>query len=306
MTMSRRDALRALAAAGAACMLPLKEAAAMERAVMLERAIPSTGERLPVIGMGTWQTFDIGNGAAERATLREVLRVFHALGGRVIDSSPMYGRSESVVGELSTQLGLDDLFLATKVWTSGRTAGVKQMQQSFGRMRTRTMDLMQVHNLLDVATHLATIRTWKAAGRIRYGGITHYQTSSYDELERLLDVDGVDFVQLNFSIATREAERRMLPRAADTGTAVIVNRPFESGDLFRATRSVALPAWAAELGIESWGQFFLKYIVSHPAVTVVIPATSNPRHLRDNMAAGSGPLPDANTRRRMVQVIESL
>jgi diketogulonate reductase-like aldo/keto reductase len=219
----------------------------------------------------------------------------------------MYARAEGVVGDLATELGVaHQLFQATKVWTRGRGEGIRQMEQSFDRMRVQTMDLMQIHNLVDWRTHLATLREWKARGRIRYIGITHYVVDAFDELEQIIGSEDLDFVQLNFSIATRAAERRMLPYAAERGVAVIVNRPYESGALFRQARGHELPDWAAEFDCASWGQFFLKYILSEPHVSCVIPATSDPRHLVDNMRAGYGRLPDTAMRQRMVQHLEEL
>jgi aryl-alcohol dehydrogenase-like predicted oxidoreductase len=257
--------------------------------------------------MGTWQTFDVGRTEAARAPLRGVLREFARLGGRVVDSSPMYGQSETVLGDLAAELGLHkQLFLATKVWTSGREAGIRQMEQSFRRLRAQRLDLMQIHNLVDWRTHLDTLRRWKEKGRIRYIGVTHYTESAYDELARLLETEEVDFVQLNYSIAEREAERRLLPLAAERRVGVLVNRPFAGGGLFGNVRGKPLPAWAANAGCTSWAQLFLKFIVSHPAVTCAIPATSKLQHLIDNMQAGLGPLPDAATRERMARAVTEL
>lgn len=271
------------------------------------RSIPSSGERIAAVGLGTWQTFDVGESEKERAPLREVLRRFVERGGQAVDSSPMYGRSEEVVGDLSAELGLRDaLFHATKVWTRGREAGISQMERSFARMRVETMDLMQVHNLLDWRAHLPTLREWKEAGRIRYVGVTHYTVDALDDLERLIRDEALDFVQLAFSIETRAAEERLLPLAGDRGVAVLVNRPYEGGSLFGRVRGRELPGWASGFDCRSWGQFFLKYILSEPNVTCVIPATSDPRHLEDNVGAGEGRLPDAETRRRMVRHLESL
>ena len=271
---------------------------------VVQRPIPSSGEMIPAVGLGTWRTFDVGSGAAERAPLREVLKSFVDLGGRVLDSSPMYGNAESVAGDLAAELGVTErLFLATKVWTSGREAGVAQMEQSAKRLRTRRLDLMQIHNLLDWRTHLRTLRDWKAAGRIRYLGVTHYTAGAYDELERVLRGETLDFVQINYSLGERTAERRILPLAKERGIAVLVNRPFAEGGLFGRVRGQALPAWAAEADCESWAQIFLKWILAHPAVTCVIPATSRPQHLADNMKAGTGRLPDAAMRERMGGVV---
>lgn len=274
---------------------------------MLKRAVPRSGEMLPVVGLGTYQTFDVGGDQAARPALREVLSALVSQGGSVIDSSPMYGSSESVVGELSAELGLRPrLFMATKVWTSGRDAGIEQMEQSFRRMRTDRMDLMQIHNLQDWKTHAQTLTQWKHSGRIRYTGVTHYHSGAYGDLAKILQLKQFDFVQLNYSLAEREAEEEILPLAADTGTAVIVNRPFAQASLFSRVRGNELPAWAAEFDCRSWAQFFLKYIVSHPAVTCVIPATSKARHALDNCGAGYGRLPGDKTRRRMVEYMEQI
>jgi diketogulonate reductase-like aldo/keto reductase len=297
--LTRRAALRLMAAAAAA-----GPASAGAAAPMLQRPIPSSGEAIPAIGLGTWRTFDVGGSPAERAPLEEVLQRFVALGGQVVDSSPMYGAAESVLGDLGAALAVTDrLFLATKVWTSGREAGIAQMEQSFQRLRVRRLDLMQVHNLLDWRTHLRALRAWKQAGRIRYLGVTHYTASAYDELERVLRSEPLDFVQVNYSLGEREAERRILPLARERGIAVLVNRPFSEGGLFRRVRGQALPAWAAEVGCASWAQIFLKWILAHPAVTCVIPATSRPQHVLDNMTAGTGALPDAATRDRMAALV---
>jgi diketogulonate reductase-like aldo/keto reductase len=275
--------------------------------VMTKRQIPSSGEALPVIGLGTYQSFDVGGGASEREPLKDVLRGFVRQGGKVVDSSPMYGSSESVVGDLATELGIaGQLFMATKVWTSGREAGIRQMEESLRRMKVERMDLMQIHNLLDWKTHLATLKQWKAAGRIRYIGITHYHSGAYAELERLMKTKDFQFVQFNYSIAEREAEERILPLARELGVAVIVNRPFAQASLFSRVRGKEVPAWAAEFDCRSWGQFFLKYIISHPAVTCVIPATGKPQHLIDNMGAGVGKLPDEAARKKMAAFMDSL
>jgi len=260
--------------------------------------------KLPRIGLGTWQTFDVGNDSAARATLREVLKL---LDGNVVDSSPMYGSSESVAGDLIAELSLRDrLFIATKVWTSGREDGIEQMETSFKRLRVKVMDLMQVHNLVDVATHTRTLLDWKQQGRVRYIGITHYTASAYGEVERTLKAAPYDFLQINYSLAERDAEQRLLPFAAERKVKVIINRPFAGSALFRRTKGKPLPPWAAELGVASWAQYFLKWIVSHPAVTCAIPGTARPDHMRDNLAGGQGPMPDAAARRRMVEYFDAL
>lgn len=267
---------------------------------VLSRPIPVSGEMIPVVGLGTWRVFDVGGAQAARAPLKDVLKSLLELGGRVVDSSPMYGTAESVVGDLAAELAITGkLFLATKVWTSGREAGVAQMEQSLQRLRAQRLDLIQIHNLLDWRTHLRTLRAWKAAGRIRYLGVTHYTSSAYDELERVLRAETLDFVQVNYSLGEREAERRILPLARDRGVAVLANRPFAEGGLFQRVRAQAVPPWAAEFDCDSWAQFFLKWILANPAVTCAIPGTSRPQHLTDNLKAAVGTLPDAAMRDRM-------
>jgi diketogulonate reductase-like aldo/keto reductase len=278
-----------------------------EARTLATRPIPVSGEQLPVVGLGTYQSFDVGSNASQRAALLEVLRLFVHQGGKLIDSSPMYGTSESVLGDLASELGITDrLFMATKVWTSGREAGVRQMEESLRRMKVSRMDLMQIHNLLDWKTHLGILKQWKADGRIRYIGITHYHSGAYAELERLMKTKDFDFVQFNYSIAERESEQRILPLAHELGVAVIINRPFAQASLFRRVRGKDVPAWAHAFDCSSWAQFFLKYILSHPAVTCVIPATGKPQHLLDNMMAGVGLLPDAAMRKQMAAFMDSL
>jgi aryl-alcohol dehydrogenase-like predicted oxidoreductase len=269
---------------------------------IVRKPIPKTGEALPVIGLGTWQTFDVGTSKAARAPLQEVLKEFVRAGGSVIDSSPMYGNSETVAGDIAQQLDLHKhLFVATKVWTSGRAAGVNQMEESLRRLRAPRMDLMQVHNLVDYRVHLDTLRRWKEQGKVRYIGVTHYTSSAYDQLARVLESEALDFVQLNYSLAERTAEQRLLPLAAEKQLAVLVNRPFAEGRLFRTASGKQLPPWAKEIGCATWAQFFLKFIIAHPAVTCAIPATSKVVHLTDNMRAGLAPMPDAATRERMAR-----
>lgn len=278
-----------------------------ESSTMLMRAIPSSGEKLPVIGLGTWQVFDVDLTPEKEKQLGEVVSLFVNLGGRVIDSSPMYGRSEEVIGALAKKLGLHDkLFLTTKVWTRGKQAGLDSMERSTSRLQTKRLDLMQVHNLVDVETQLATMRDWKAQGRFRYIGVTHYNESAFSEVEKVLQKEKVDFLQINYSIMEREAEKRILPLAQDRQVAVIANRPFGGGDLFSHVRATPLPQWASEFDCRSWAQFFLKWIIAHPAVTCAIPATNKPDHLRDNLQAGTGRLPDVKMRQRMVDLVSSI
>ncbi|MGV3529492.1 MAG: aldo/keto reductase [Flavisolibacter sp.] len=269
--------------------------------MMIQRIIPSSGEQLPVIGLGTWQRFDV-DPHSDLSALINVLQVFHDAGGRLIDSSPMYRRSEEVIGKLTEAMPeQDQFFYATKVWTEGETAGVRQMDASFSKMKRKVIDLMQIHNLVDWKTHLKTLRRWKEEGRVRYIGITHYTNSMHNELARVLKQEKLDFVQFNYSIFDRQAEEMLLPLAQDLGVAVLINRPLDVGSSFEHVKNLSLPTWAAELEMNSWSQFFVKYIISHPAVTCVIPATGNPAHMKDNVAAGIGPLPDEKTRKKMVE-----
>jgi diketogulonate reductase-like aldo/keto reductase len=297
MTSITRASFLKLAAGGAAA---LALAPAHGQTKMQTRPIPSTSEALPVIGCGTWRTFDVGGKAEARKSLTEVLRVLFEAGGSVIDSSPMYGTSEAVVGDLLAEMKAHDrAFLATKVWTSGRQAGIAQMQESMRLLKDDRLDLMQIHNLVDWRTHLATLRAWKAEGRIRYLGITHYTPSAHDQLEAVMRAERLDFVQLNYAVDDRAAEQRLLPLAAERGIAVLVNQPFGGGGLIRSLAAKPLPPWAKEIGCESWAQILLKFVLSHPAVTCAIPGTSRPEHMKDNAGAGSGPLPDASLRARI-------
>lgn len=310
--MSRREAARLLAQSAAGVILARSawaagESKAAAKQPLLRRAIASSGETLPVIGLGTWRAFDAGPSAADRQPLEEVLALFVKLGGSVVDSSPMYGRAEEVVGDIATKLHLhESLFLATKVWTTGRQQGIESMEKSLARLQSRRIDLMQVHNLVDVQTQLATLRAWKEQGRLRYFGITHRTSSSYPEVAKLLRTEKMDFLQINYSLLEREVDEEILPLAQERGVAVIVNRPFGGGELFARLRQKPLPDWAAEFDCQSWAQFLLKWIIAHPAVTCAIPATSKVRHLEDNMQAGIGRLPDAKLRQRMVDEFAKL
>src|SRR5437773_6297550 len=301
---ARRNFLRTGACALGALLMTQKSPAASGP---LARRVPKTGEAVPAVGLGTWQVFDVGSDAKEKEQAREALKVFVELGGRVIDSSPMYGSSESVTGELAAALGVRaKLFVATKVWTSGRQAGIRQMEDSMRKLRVERLDLMQVHNLVDAPTHLATLREWKSAGRVRYLGVTHYHAGAHADLEKIIRPGDLDFVQVNYSLAEPEADRRLLAVAADSRTAVVVNRPFAEGAMFRRVKDKPLPDWAKEIGCASWAQFFLKWILGNPAVTCAIPGTRNPKHVADNLGAASGPLPDEAMRRRMSVYFESL
>jgi diketogulonate reductase-like aldo/keto reductase len=291
---------RAFLKAGAVTLGALLMTSRSGEGAALERRIPKTGELIPAIGLGTWQVFDVVGDAAGMAQAKETLKVFVERGGRAVDSSPMYGSSESVTGQLAVELGARArLFVATKVWTSGRQAGIRQMEDSMKKLRVERLDLMQVHNLVDADTHLATLHDWKASGRVRYAGVTHYHAGAHADLENFVKRGDVDFIQVNYSLAEPEADRRLLRAAADHATAVMVNRPFAEGAMFRQVKSRPLPDWAKELGCDSWAQFFLKWILAQPAVTCVIPATRNPAHMADNLGAASGPLPDEAMRRKM-------
>ncbi|MGZ8869009.1 MAG: aldo/keto reductase [Thermoanaerobaculia bacterium] len=262
-------------------------------------------DQLPLIGLGTWQTFDVGASPAARRPLEEVLKAFVELGGRLVDSSPMYGSSEEVVGDIAAKLDVHSkLFVATKVWTKGKRDGIAQMEDSMRKLRVKTIDLMQVHNLLDVDTHLETLAARKREGRVRFIGITHYTASAHDDVARVIERRPVDFVQINYSVGEREAEARLLPLAKERGVRVIANRPFASGDLFRRLRGTPVPAWAKEIDCTSWAQILLKFVVSHPAITCAIPATSKVEHLRDNMGAGVGRMPDAVMRKRIADAVK--
>lgn len=303
--LSRRKALKQIGFGTIAMALPKLSLA--ETNQMMKRAIPSSGEQIGVVGLGTWQTFDVGNSATQREPLRAVLKALTTGGGNVIDSSPMYGSSEQVVGDLTSEANIQNqLFYATKVWTSGKQSGIEQMKTSMRRMQSNPMDLMQIHNLQDWKTHIKTLYEWKEKGLIRYIGITHYVDSAHDDLERIIRSEDIDFLQVNYSINNRNAERSLLPTAQENGVAVLTNRPYAGGSLFRKTKGRSLPSWASEFDCNSWGQFFLKYLLANQAVTCVIPGTSKEKHMLDNIGAGLGRLPDEATRERMKKLIASL
>jgi aryl-alcohol dehydrogenase-like predicted oxidoreductase len=275
---------------------------------MIRRRIPSSGETLPAIGLGTSGPFEVGADESARAPLREVLQALFAAGAALIDTSPMYSTAEAVLGDLLTPEQQAKVFLATKVWTPGsggaaEQKGIEQMQRSMALLKHKRIELMQVHNLVDVNAHLKTLGRWKAEGRIKYIGVTHYTTSSYPDLIAIIGREKLDFVQFNYSASTREAEKRLLPLCADKGVAVLVNRAFEDGNLFARVKDKSLPAWAAEFGARSWAQVFLKFVLAHPAVTCVIPATGKLRNLIDNLGAGAGPLPDAKQRAQIIAAV---
>jgi len=300
---SRRTWLKAATLAAAGVMTRAFAA----DAPLETRRIPKSGEAIPVVGLGTWQVFDVAGNATGLAEARDALARFVALGGRVVDSSPMYGSSEAVLGDLAASLGVQDrLWVATKVWTTGREAGIRQMEDSMAKLRVARLDLMQVHNLVGADRHLATLADWKKAGRVRYVGVTHYHAGAYADVERYVAKGDLDFLQINYSLAEREAAKRLLPLAAETRTAVLVNRPFAEGALFSRVKGRPLPPWAAEIGCTSWAQLFLKWILGDPAVTCAIPGTRNARHVEDNLGAGRGPMPDATMRKRIEAHLDGL
>ena len=295
--LRRREALALLGGAAVLCFAGSGRGAAPQG--QLTRTIPATGEALPAVGLGTAVAFDQGADPSARAPLMEVVRRFVASGGRLIDTAPSYGEAEQAVGEIVRSLGVRDrLFLATKVYAATRPEGLEQLNASVQRLGA-PIDLVQVHNLMDWRNQLALLREWKAAGRIRYVGVTHYRSQALDEMSAIVASVPLDFVQINYSLGEREAEARLLPLAKQKGVAVLVNRPFARAELFRSLRGKPLPAWASDFDCTSWAQFLLKFVLSHPAVTCALPATANPEHLTDNMRAGLGRLPDAAQRRRM-------
>ena len=304
---NRRDALKLSVMAGLGfAFRPLANPMDLNEQIHM-RPIPATGEQLPMVGLGTWQTFDVGSSIQEREILSQVLVELRRFGGSVVDSSPMYGSSESVVGDLTQKLDFKDkLFYATKVWTSGREAGIRQMEVSFGRMHRKQMDLMQIHNLVDWKTHVKTLKKWKEEGKIRYWGITHYVDSAHSTLESIIKTERPNFVQFNYSIRSRHAEKSLFDTAQKYKVATMINQPYDSGSLFQLVKGKQLPSWTKEQDINSWGQYFLKFILSNENVTCVIPGTSKPHHMIDNMGAGLGKIPDAQTRNLMISHLKSL
>jgi aryl-alcohol dehydrogenase-like predicted oxidoreductase len=299
--ITRRRAVKLIGATTASVCLPIGSSRIFAaEGSPLRRAIPSTGEKLPVIGLGSAVTFDVPFNSPKVADITEVITRFVKRGGKVIDTSPSYGNAESLIGQIAGKSGLtDSLFIATKVRARGREAGIAQIEQSLGRFHRGKIDLIQVHNLVDVDAQMSALRESKSKGKIRYTGITYSEPQGFAEIERNMKSQHPDFVQINYSIVDRGAAQRILPLAQELRMGVIINRPFGSGGVIRAVLGKPLPPWAAEFDCHSWAQFLLKWVVSHPAVTCVIPATNNPQHLEDNMGAGFGRLPDEKTRQRM-------
>jgi len=305
--ISRREMLKISAGAGAGLLLNELPAFAQQQPLLM-RSIPSSGEEIPVVGLGSARTFSVGPPNPQWVRLSDVLELFYEMGGRFFDTAPSYGTSERVAGQLLQELKIqNDFFFATKISTGGgREAGLSQMEGSHRSWGRETIDLNQVHNLQDVDIHLRTIRQAKEEGRTRYVGVTTSFPRQYQQMEQVLRNEALDFVQLNYSLGERGAAERLIPLAQDLGVAVVVNEPYNVGRLFAAVGGRDLPDWAAEFDCQSWGQFFLKYILANPAVTVVIPATSDPEHLVDNMGAGVGRLPDERIRRRMEDLFDEL
>ncbi len=305
INLIRRQLMKILGLMGASMLgSPLSGQAAP---AMLKKKIPSSDEYIPVIGMGSSRTFDVGSDETVRARLASVLQVFFGRGGRVIDTSPMYGSSEQILGDLlSVSSNKESLFMATKVWTEGRDEGIAQMQASMRLLNTPVIDLIQIHNLLDWEVQMETLSEWKQQGLIRYIGITTHRGFNHEQIAFVMNNFPVDFVQFSYSISNREAEQLILPLAADRGIATMVNRPFQRGDLFQRVKGRELPAWVEDFDCSNWGQFFLKYVISHPAVTCTIPATSKAHHMQDNMGAGYGRMPNEQQRQKMYEYFDSL
>lgn len=303
MKLNRRECLRLLAAAGVFTIAPSWINFAPQ---ILRRSIPSTGEALPSIGLGTWKTFNVGRSAKERMPQHNVLQNLLAHGGAAVDTSPMYGQSEAVIGDLAAENNFsNELFIATKVWTTGQQEGIAQMNNSFSLLKRDVIDLMQVHNLVDWNTHYKTLRKWKEEGKIKYIGITHYVNSAHEEMEQIIKSVPMDFIQINYSITARNIENRLLRVAEERNVAVMINQPYNGGSIFRLNQGKKVPTWAAEFDCSTWPEFYLKYILADPAVTCIIPGTSNPIHMTENMMAGVGRLPNETQRKKMTQYVES-
>lgn len=307
MKYSRREILQLCGIAGLGLATTPSLLSFSQKETMGQRVIPGSGEKLAMVGLGTWQTFDIGNSQTELEIRKQVLAKMYESGGTVIDSSPMYGSSETVVGKAASQLeSQDKFFYATKVWTSGKQSGIDQMNSSLSKMQRKTMDLMQIHNLVDWETHMKTLRSWKEEGKIRYWGLTHYVDSAHSKLENIIKAEKPDFVQFNYSISSRNAEKSLFETCRKNEVATIINQPYDSGNLFRKVKGKELPSWASDYGIASWGQYFLKFILSNKDVTCVIPGTSNLKHVIDNMGAGYAALPNNTGREKMAKYLKSI
>ena len=297
--LNRRDFI----ALSSLSLLPELSVASKLDQSMLKRSIPSSGEEIPVIGLGTSRVFDIQPTESELNIRQEILDIFYENGGRLIDTSPMYGMSEEIIGISAEEyIQKNRFFLATKVWTEGKENGLRQIEESFKKMKANKISLIQVHNLLDWKTQIKTLRSLKDEGRIDYIGITHYKSNAFNEMIKIMRTEKIDFAQFNYSLGEREAEQRILPFCKENGIATLINRPFMRGKLFKEAQKMKLPSWVSDYDIDSWGQFFLKYILSHDAVTNVIPATSKSKNMLDNSQAGMGGMLDAAAKKRMVEI----
>ena len=303
MKTSRRTVLKILGVSGLTPTVALQSADIKNN--MARRIIPSTGELLPVIGLGTSRVFDTNLNERSLNPRKEIVKALLDRGGSLIDTSPMYGKAEEVTGKIAQDLKVNDrLFLATKVWIEGKEAGEIQMQESSKKLNKAVIDLMQIHNLLDWKTHIKTLYDWKEQGKINYIGISHFRSNSFSQIEKIITKERIDFAQFNYSLQEREAEKRLLPLCKEKGVATMINRPFMRGKLFKAVAKKKLPSWAYEYNMNTWSQFFLKFILAHPAVTSIIPATSNPAHMVDNLFGGIGPIPEVDLQKKMEEVVQ--
>ena len=304
MKTSRRTIIKLLGVSSLAPPISLQASDLKNN--MARRIIPSTGELLPVIGLGTSRVFDTDLSEKSLNPRREIVKTLLDYGGSLIDTSPMYGKAEEVTGKIAQDLKVNDqLFLATKVWTEGRVAGVIQMNASSMKLNKVVIDLMQIHNLLDWKTHIKTLYEWKEQGKINYIGISHFRSNAFSQIEKIITKERIDFAQFNYSLQEREAEKRLLPLCKEKGVATLINRPFMRGQLFKAVARKKLPSWAYEYNMNTWSQFFLKFILANPAVTAIIPATSDPAHMVDNLIGGIGPIPEMSLQKKMERVVEN-
>ena len=302
MKTSRRTVLKVV---GVSSLIPSIALQATDaKNYMARRIIPSTGELLPVIGLGTSRVFDTNLSEKSLNPRKEIVKALLDHGGSLIDTSPMYGRAEEVTGKIAQDLKINDrLFMATKVWIEGKEAGEIQMNASSKKLNKAVIDLMQIHNLLDWKTHIKTLYEWKEQGKINYIGISHFRSNAFSQIEKIITKERIDFAQFNYSLEEREAEKRLLPLCREKGVATLINRPFMRGKLFKAVARKKLPSWTYEYNVNTWSQFFLKFILANQAVTTVIPATSNPAHMIDNLIGGIGPIPEVGLQKKMVEVV---
>jgi len=302
MKTSRRTVLKVVGVSSLTPSMALQATDAKN--YMARRAIPSTGELLPVIGLGTSRVFDTNLSEKSLNPRKEIVKALLDHGGSLIDTSPMYGRAEEVTGKIAQDLKINDrLFLATKVWIEGKEAGEIQMNASSKKLNKAVIDLMQIHNLLDWKTHIKTLYEWKEQGKINYIGISHFRSNAFSQIEKIITKERIDFAQFNYSLEEREAEKRLLPLCREKGVATLINRPFMRGKLFKAVARKKLPSWTYEYNVNTWSQFFLKFILANQAVTTIIPATSNPAHMIDNLIGGIGPIPEVGLQKKMVEVV---